>query len=83
MTVEEFNKKYNLNANYLTYTGMINSLKKFLNKCNQDHKQIVHLQRPIFPPFMKYILIDPKGCKKNYTPAITQKAQNNLPVKKK
>jgi hypothetical protein len=67
MTVDEFNAKFNLNANFLTYTGIINAVKQFLNKCNQNHKHTVHLQRPIFPTFIKYILINQKGCKELYT----------------
>lgn len=55
MTVEEFNEKYNLNENFLVYNGIVNALKQFLSKCNQDNKQTVHLQRPIYPTFMKYI----------------------------
>jgi hypothetical protein len=53
---EDFNTKYHLNANFLSFLSLVKSVKSFLNSLNIDENNLQVDPRPGIPPYMKYIL---------------------------
>jgi hypothetical protein len=77
---EDFNTKYHLNANFLSFLSLVKSVKSFLNSLNIDENNLQVDPRPGIPPYMKYILRQKKGCKDIYN---SLNSNNAIPTSQK
>ena len=52
MEYNEFNAKYQVKSDYLTYQGIKKSLQKALKKYNVNHQELKQSQKPFFHPYL-------------------------------
>ena len=64
LSFEEFTNRFGINSNFLSYQGIIQSLKKLKDSCAD--KRTTNLQRPIIPVLINILLKDEKGCQSIY-----------------
>ena len=62
-TLEEIRLQYGVKSNFLEYMRIQRSLKGFLN--NYDLSEL-DVARPFFPPYIKLLLYQNKGCQQFY-----------------
>ena len=67
MEYNEFKANYHVKSDYLTYQGIKTSLQKALKKYHVKQQELKQTPKPFFPPYLKALLNDSKGCKSVYT----------------
>jgi exonuclease III len=68
LSLKEINNKYNLNINFLLYSGVKQAIRAhFKNeKIEQKHKTNSYIERPFIPDILKIILKPESGAKRMY-----------------
>ena len=67
MKYNEFSANYHVKSDYLTYQGIKTSLQKASKKYHVKQQELKQTPKPFFPPYLKALVNDSKGCKSVYT----------------